>query len=159
MAVTFCQTAYSVFSLCSYRNRRRGLHLLAAQTTKSWKAAKQDYLHGGGTLSMHYPNMCPSGAAGVFNALCCALLVLSNTDRTAVLITNVSSCHVNRWPTAQFHCTEEEGFLGQNVGFSDSYTTPLVTMVTERLVKRAQNILGFLEIITVLARSLCVHPG
>lgn len=125
MAVTFYQSGFSLFSLWSYRNRRRRLHLLAAQTTKSWKAAKQDYLHGAGTLSMHYPNMCPSGAAGSSNVLCWALLVQSNTDRTAVLIANVFSCHVNHWPTAQFHWTEEEeeGFLGQNVGLIDSYST------------------------------------
>lgn len=76
---------------------------------------------------MHYPNMCPSGAAGFFfNVLCCALLVLSNTDRTAVLITNPPSCDVSRWPPALFHCAEEEeeveGFLGQNVGLGESYT-------------------------------------
>lgn len=41
------------------------------------------------------PTCVPVGQQGFFNVLCCALLVLSNTDRTAVLITNVSSCHVN----------------------------------------------------------------
>lgn len=75
---------------------------------------------------MHYPNMCPSGAAGFFNVLCCALLVLSNTDRAAVLITNPPSCDASHWPPALFHCAEEEeeveGFLGQSVGLSGSYT-------------------------------------
>lgn len=128
----WCPTAYSLFSLCSSRNRRWGLHQ-SPERLPSWIIFMDQEL---------FPCFIPTCVPFVQQDLLCSL-----PSRT--------SCHWLPGPTV---LKWEEGFWGlpaPNISQRDNYTTQRGLV---KVVKECRKHFGiFFKVIRMWAKSLCAH--